>query len=67
MANRVHRFKDRDIKRVIKAARDAGVGVGSITVNPVTGAITVATAQPGETADGNDLDNWLRKKDAHPA
>jgi hypothetical protein len=65
MANQPHKFKDRDVQRVVRAARRVGVDVARITVNPNTGEITVATARSGE--DGNDLDNWLRKKDAHPA
>ena len=51
MANRVHAFKDRDIRRVVKAARAVGVDVGQVTVNAVTGAITVGPA-PGDGASG---------------
>jgi hypothetical protein len=42
MVNQVHKFKERDIARVVKAARASGVEVSSITVNPRTGEITVA-------------------------
>jgi hypothetical protein len=64
MANRLQTFKNRDITRVIKAARAAGVDVKAVTVDPHTGKITVAQDGSGEP---NDLDSWLKKKDAHPA
>jgi hypothetical protein len=45
-----HKFKDRDIQRVIKAARSAGIDVARISVNPVTGEISAIARQPGEAA-----------------
>jgi hypothetical protein len=41
MGNMPHVYRDRDIKRVIKAARDAGIEPGGVKVNPATGEITV--------------------------
>ena len=41
MGNMPHVYRDRDIKRVIKAARDAGIEPGGVKVNPKTGEITV--------------------------
>jgi len=69
MANASPRFKDRDVKGVIKAARAAGLDVARIEVNARTGQITVVARQSDEPVAGNDLDNWLatRKKDANPA
>ena len=43
MANKVHAFKDRDVQRVIKAARSAGLEPVSVEVDPHTGRIKVTT------------------------
>jgi hypothetical protein len=51
MANRLHAFKHRDVMRVVKAARAAGVEVDQVTVNPTTGAITVGPAPLGSGAN----------------
>ena len=48
MANKVHAFKHRDVVRVVKAARAAGVEVDQITVDPHSGAITVGPAASHE-------------------
>ena len=65
MVNRSHAFKDRDVKRLVKAARAAGVDVETVTVDPHTGKITVGSNKPDAPSD--DLDNWLKKQDAHQA
>lgn len=44
MANQPHAFKHRDVVRVVKAARAAGVNVDQVTVDPHTGAITASAA-----------------------
>jgi hypothetical protein len=60
MANQLHKFKHRDVVRVVKAARAAGVAVDQVTVDPHTGAITVATsAQAAQPLPGNALDQWM--------
>jgi hypothetical protein len=61
MANRVHTFKHRDVMRVVKAARAAGVEVGQVTVNPTTGAITVGPA-PKDNGAANPLDKWIESR-----
>jgi hypothetical protein len=45
MVNQVHAFRHRDVVRVVKAARAAGVAVEQVTVNPHSGAITAGPAQ----------------------
>jgi hypothetical protein len=70
VANQPHKVKHRDVVRVVKAARAAGIDVARVEVNPHTGQIAAVARQPGEATDsGNDLDHWLatREKDAHPA
>ena len=41
LPNRPHKFKDRDIVRVVKAAKAAGVNVKAVVVDPHSGLITV--------------------------
>jgi hypothetical protein len=47
VANQPHAFRHRDVVRVVKAARAAGVNVDQVTVDPHTGAITAAAAWAG--------------------
>ena len=54
MGNMPHVYKDRDIKRVIKAARDAGIEPGGVRVNPKTGEITVL----GRPSSSLELNPW---------
>ncbi len=60
MANQVHAFKDRDIRRVVKAARSAGIQPTAIEVDPKTGRIRVIGSDPATaeavTADVNPFD-----------
>jgi hypothetical protein len=65
MANRVHAFRDRDIKRVIHAARAAGLAVDQVSVDPHSGVITVGPSKPD--APSKALDEWQRKRDAGQA
>ena len=61
MTNRVHAFKDRDIRRVVKAARAAGVDVSQVAVDPTTGVITVGPA-PKDNGAANPLDKWIESR-----
>jgi hypothetical protein len=67
VANAVHKFKDRDVKRVIRASQQAGIEIDAVEVDPTTGKIKVIISKSGE-ASGNDLDHWIAKKqkDARP-
>lgn len=65
MVNKLHKFKDRDVRRVINAARSAGLEPTGVEVNPVTGAIRVITGKTVEAT--NDLDRDLETfKRQHP-
>jgi len=55
LPNRPHAFNHRDVVRVVKAARAAGVDVKAVAVNPHTGEITV-TAQGEPTSAINPWD-----------
>jgi hypothetical protein len=61
MANQPHAFKHRDVVRVVKAARAAGVNVDQVTVDPHTGAITASAAvlTGGDPPAGNPWDEVL--------
>jgi hypothetical protein len=41
LPNRPRKFKDRDIIRIVKAARTAGVDVKTVMVDPRSGVVTV--------------------------
>jgi hypothetical protein len=64
----VRRIRERDIRRVIKAARGAGLELAGVEVDPHTGKITVLAgrsiaAVPAPTP----LEAWKAKRDARPA
>jgi hypothetical protein len=63
MTNQVHRFRDRDIKRVVKAARAAGLNPDAIEVDTATGKIKVFSGRGGGNGGdtSSDLDQWLDK------
>ena len=61
MANQPHAFKHRDVVRVVKAARAAGVDVDQVTVDPHTGEITVGARLPANGTT-NPLDDWMANR-----
>ena len=63
MANMLHKFKDRDVQRVIKAARSAGLDPAAVEVDPHSGRIKVHTREASEpVASGNPWDRVKDKK-----
>ena len=46
MANAIHKFKDRDVKRVIRASQMAGIEIDAVEVDPHTGKIKIITSKP---------------------
>ena len=67
MVNQPHAFKHRDVVRAVKAAKAAGIDASQVKVDPNTGEITVGPAPGGNAGPLNDLDSWLRRKDAPQA
>lgn len=64
MANMPHAFKDRDVQRIIKAARSAGLDPVEVEVDPKTGRIRVvgskaAVASSEPAAD--PLSDWMTR------
>jgi hypothetical protein len=49
MANQIHAYKDRDIKRVVKAARSAGLDPTAVEVDTKTGKIKVFSSGGSES------------------
>jgi hypothetical protein len=59
------RFKRSETSRLLKGAADAGLTVRGLEADAVTGVLRVLVGKPDEP--NNDLDSWLKKKDAdHP-
>jgi hypothetical protein len=56
MANMPHKFKDRDIQRVVKAARSAGLDPVAVEVDPKTGRIKVMGRKGEATSPQNPWD-----------
>ena len=50
-------FKDRDVRRLIKAARAEGLNPTAVEVDVKAGRIRVISGSPNDT--GGDLDKWL--------
>ena len=50
MANQIHAYMDRDIKRVVKAARSAGLDPTAVEVDTKTGKIKVFSSGGSEEA-----------------
>jgi hypothetical protein len=61
------RYKRSETTRLVKGVIDAGLPVHGIEVDPGTGKLRVLVGKPDGLEPGNDVDNWLKKKDAHQA
>jgi hypothetical protein len=57
VANALYRFKDRDVQRVIRAVRLAGLSLVAVEVDPYTGRIKVHTlpaSSPAAAQSGSE-------------
>jgi hypothetical protein len=50
MATAAHKFKDRDIKRIVRSVREAGEVPRRIEVDPRTGKVAVTVGEAPTTA-----------------
>ena len=60
MANKAHAFRDRDVRRLVKAARAAGLNPTAIEVDIKASRIRVIDSKHDE-AMSHDLDRWLEE------
>jgi len=58
-------FKDRDVRRLIKAVRAEGLNPTAVEVDVRAGLIRVISGNHDST--GNDLDSWLEEHDESPS
>jgi hypothetical protein len=63
VANAAHRFRDRDVKRVILATQRAGIDIGAVEVDPHTGTIRIIpnlrkADTLGRDDDGSERNPW---------
>ena len=62
------KFKKTAVMRAVRATLDIGLPVAGVEVDP-QGKIRVIVGQSGKEASGNELDQWIakREKNAHQA
>ena len=58
-------FKDRDVRRLIKAVRADGLVPTAVEVDVKSGRIRVISGNPNDT--GSDLDKWLEEHHESPS
>jgi hypothetical protein len=58
-------FKDRDVRRLIKAVRAEGLNPTAVEVDVKAGRIRVISGNPNDP--GSDLDKWLEEHDESPS
>jgi hypothetical protein len=58
------RYKRSETARLLRAATDAGHTVCGLEVDPDTGKLRLLF-DSGKGEPNNNLDSWLKKKDAH--
>jgi hypothetical protein len=63
MSSKPHIFKDRDIKRVVKAVRASGEHIARVEVDPRTGKIAVVTGKFGDDTNAavDEVSDDLRR------
>jgi hypothetical protein len=61
------RYKRSDVARAIYGVEDTGKSVERVEIDPATGKIIIVPKSDTPGAQNNDLDSWLKKKDAHQA
>jgi hypothetical protein len=59
-------FKQRDVTRALRSARAAGLAIGGIEIVTKDG-VTIRILAKDAAGHGNDLDDWIAKRDARQA
>jgi hypothetical protein len=55
------KFKKTELTRAAKALLAAGVEIGCVEIEPVTGKITIKTSSRSDAEKITDLDGWMAK------
>jgi hypothetical protein len=58
------KIKRTEITRAALGVLAAGLTLSGVEIDPISGKFRVLVGEPAPTAV-NDVDDWLRKKDAH--
>jgi hypothetical protein len=59
-----NRFRERELARAVRAAKSAGAE--RVEVDPA-GKISVVIGKPDQSTADNELDNWMKDKNARQA
>ena len=59
MVNRPKMFRQTDLKRALRAAKQAGLEVGQVELDPVTGRIIITASSEIGGKTSTPLDDWL--------
>jgi hypothetical protein len=55
-----HSFKKTDLVRALLAAKEAGLPVGRVEIDPATGTFSLITKQ-GEAPAPDEIEDWIKK------
>jgi hypothetical protein len=56
-----HLFKQTDLARALRAARDAGLPIARVDIDPATGTFSLITKQGEATAPPDEIEDWMKK------
>jgi hypothetical protein len=63
----VSRFRERDIRRAIRAVEKAGKQAAAVEIDTEGKLIIVIVGKPDDGSKETELDNWIEKHHAHDA
>jgi hypothetical protein len=56
-------FRQKDLQRALKAAQDAGLKVTKFELDPISGKISISTADPNEPAtEQSIIETWMANR-----
>jgi hypothetical protein len=61
----LNRFNESEVARAGRAAK--AIGAERVEIDPATGKIFIIMAKSGESVASNDLDQWLKDRNARQA
>jgi hypothetical protein len=60
-----NRFTEREVARAGRAGK--AIGAERVELDPATGKISIIIAKSGESVAGNELDRWMKGRNARQA